>query len=184
MSEPTKNAGPGATGPSVKNETSAQVYPGRNRRTPRTVRMRDTSREAFARTAPTRMRARAEVLRVITEADAAGLTDPEIFRLLPAWGESTLRPARNRLVADRLVVATAARRYSPSGYACIVWRLSAFADASTTATNPCGPPDGPGHGQQPPHQPARLDSARAHTPDPAPQADGQAKEPDGVGGAS
>ncbi len=150
--------------------------------------MRDTSREAYARTAPTRTRARAEVLRALAEAGAAGLTDRELFRLLPAWGESTIRPARNRLVADRLVVATAARRYSPSGCACIVWRLAALSDGASDGSGTAAPKPDPCGGPMQSQAAAKAnavcpaDEQRTSTREPTPQASEQS-EPSGAGGA-
>jgi hypothetical protein len=187
--EPTKNdAGPAATEPSVQNDSSDQVYASRKRRTPRSVHMQETSLAAYAAMGPALVRVRAAVFKALVEAGIDGLADFQLYPMLPAWGESTLRPARNDLLRKGILIATNLRRYHKSPCACTVWRLASLgdgaADASTTATNPFRPHDGPGQGQQPqpPQQPARLDLERARTPEPAPQASEQS-EPDAAGGA-
>jgi hypothetical protein len=187
--EPTKNdAGPAATEPSVTNDSSGQVYSTPKRRTPRTVKMRDTSLAAFAAMGPALPRAWSEVFKAFVGAGINGLADFQLFAMLPDWDQNTLRPARNKLVTDGIIVPTSLRRSSRSGRECIVWKLASLGDEATdgssTAEHNASPCDGPGQGQQPqpPQQPARLDLERARTPEPAPQASEQS-EPDAAGGA-
>lgn len=187
---PKNDATPTAIGASVQNQSVEGTgrNPRRSNRRSGKVRVRDTSREAYACTAAIRMKARAEVLRAFVQAGIDGLADFQVFAMLPAWGESTLRPARIGLVEDGILVPTALRRFHKSRHGWTVWRFAAFEDAPTlgsTAADPCSTHERLEQGQQPqpPQQPAPLDSERARTPEPAPQASEQ-PEPGGAGGAA
>ncbi len=83
----------------------------------------ETQREAALLVYPRTGIARERVLRLITRAGEAGVTDEEGRRVLGMF-ENTYRPRRNELLNDGWIVDTGVRRPTTSGARAVAWVLS------------------------------------------------------------